>query len=967
MKIAAIALILTITMSVAGQPKMQANEPRQPLPSCVVGTGLTRCYDNRSEIAPPKAGQPFYGQDAQYQAVQPAYKDNGDGTVTDLNTGLTWIQKPPTDKYSWTDAAKVVAGLNSRNFAGHGDWRLPNTKELYSIINHSKGWPYIDTKFFVCELSPQVEDQVKNTQYWSSDKSVTAGGRTEAFGVNFATGHIKAYAIGMWSYVRCVRGNADHGKNDFVDNKDQTIADRATGLMWSKEDSRKGLNWEEALAWAATKNQESYLGHNDWRLPNVKEMQSIVDYGRIPDAANATNVGTAINPLFSCTPITNQEGATDCPYYWTSTSCYHGPASPEYRFAWYVSFGRAKSTTSSDGPGGGPRGHLVAEAGAIRYDAKVKGGGGGPGGGGERIYNYVRLVRGGNVAFAAAAGTVATTRPAIAEPKSTPAPVTPAGPGGGFQLIRPFASVKMNLTEDQLKQIAELEKEAKTKLDKILTPEQQKTLQEARPPRPGQGQGRPGTQGGQSPTGGPSGAKRTNDGARVETPPGDTASDIAPVAMTKPSASASVPSTPPNVLVIIVDDLGWGDVSYHKGTLSTPNIDRLAKDGVELARFYAYPVCSPTRAALITGQMPRRYGIVTPLGPRQAGIPTGIPTLPGTFQLAGYQTSLIGKWHIGTTSPPNKSGFDHFYGFMGPQVDYFKHTNQAGGIDWQRDGETVNEEGYSTFLLADEAIHQIEHRDPKRPFFFEVAFNAPHFPLSAPEKYLAKHKDLGGRATYAAIVDALDVSIGRVLAVLDKQGLRDNTLVLFFSDNGAGPREGGSNGVLRSGKGSVYEGGIRTPCIVRWPGHVPQGTVSQQPVSTQDLFPTLAAATGVPMPAGAKLDGKNMWPALREGRVVPRDPFLIATTDIALIDSDWKLIETQDGQQSLYHISSDISETTDLIKREPETARRLIAKLAELKKDLPATTQRPGPGSGAGPGGGRGRPGGPPGAAGMAR
>ena len=427
------------------------------------------------------------------------------------------------------------------------------------------------------------------------------------------------------------------------------------------------------------------------------------------------------------------------------------------------------------------------------------------------------------------------------------------------------------------------------------------------------------------------------------------------------AGSAEQSTAAPNVLILVVDDLGWGDVSFHKGTLSTPNIDRLAKDGVELGRFYAYPVCSPTRAALVSGQMPRRFGIVNPLGPRQPGMPAGLITLPGTFQSAGYQTSLIGKWHVGTASPPNKSGFDHFYGFMGPQVDYFKHTNQMGDIDWQRDGQMVNEEGYSTFLLADEAIRQIERRDPKRPFFFEVAFNAPHFPLSAPEEYVTKHKDFGGRATYAAVVDALDVSIGRVLAALDKQGLRENTLVLFFSDNGAGPREGGSNGILRSGKGSVYEGGIRTPCVIRWPGHVPQGTVSQQPVSAQDLFPTLAAAAGVPVPAGAKLDGRNMWPALHEGRVIAREPFLIATFDIALIDGEWKLIESQDGQHSLFHISSDISETTDLLAREPETARRLIAKLGELKKDLPAATQRPGPG------GGGGRPPGPRGAAGVVR
>jgi len=369
----------------------------RPLSYPIVDTGQTKCYDNRSEIAPPKPAQPFYGQDAQFQGVQPAYKNNDNGSVTDLNTGLMWIQKPPTYKYTWTDATNVAVWLNERNFAGHNDWRLPNVKELYSIINHSKGWPYIATNYFVCELSPHIQDQVKNTQYWTCNKLMTTGGRTEAFGVNFATGHIKAYASGMASYVRCVRGNPNYGKNDFVDNKDQTITDRATGLMWSKGDSKKGMNWEAALAWVQAKNRENYHGHNDWRLPSVRELQSIVDYVRLPEAAASTNVATAINPLFRCTPITNQEGNVDCPYYWTSTSCYHGPSNREYRSAWYVAFGRSQSPAGNDGPGANrQRSRLVAEAGATRYDAKVKGGsGGGPGGGGERIDNYVRLVRGG--------------------------------------------------------------------------------------------------------------------------------------------------------------------------------------------------------------------------------------------------------------------------------------------------------------------------------------------------------------------------------------------------------------------------------------------------------------------------------------------------------------------------------------------------------------------------------------------
>jgi len=397
LSVLALATSTTLAFAAAGRP----------LPYPVVDTGQTKCYDNRGEIAAPRAGQPFYGQDAQYHGIQPSYKDNNDGTVTDLNTGLMWIRKPPTDKCSWTDASKAAASLNAHRFAGHSDWRLPTAKELYSIINHSKGWPYIDTNRFVCELAPRIEDQVKNTQYWTSDKSAAMGGRTEAFGVNFATGHIKAYPAGMPSYVRCVRGNPDYGRNDFRDNNDGTVTDRATGLTWQQADSGHGLNWEEALAWAQAKDREKYLGHNDWRLPNAREMQSIVDYARITDAANPTSVTMAIHPLFRCSAITNEEGNADCPYYWTSTSCYHGPTNPEYRNAWYVSFGRSRIFPDS-GPGiGRALSRRVAEAGAIRYDAKVKGGPGGgprggPGGGGERIYNYVRLVRGGEATTAGA-------------------------------------------------------------------------------------------------------------------------------------------------------------------------------------------------------------------------------------------------------------------------------------------------------------------------------------------------------------------------------------------------------------------------------------------------------------------------------------------------------------------------------------------------------------------------------------
>jgi len=394
----------------------------------------------------------------------------------------------------------------------------------------------------------------------------------------------------------------------------------------------------------------------------------------------------------------------------------------------------------------------------------------------------------------------------------------------------------------------------------------------------------------------------------------------------------------PNVLVLMVDDLGWNGVGFHNPKSTTPNLDQMARESVELQRFYTCPVCSPTRAALLTGQMPRRLGIVDVVTPQQTGLPAGIATLPATFRAAGYQTSLIGKWHLGSTNPPMKQGFDHFFGFLGAEIDYFKHTNQRGATDWQRDGKTVQQEGYSTYLFADEAIRQIKEHDARHPFFMEVAFNAPHNPFQAPEDLVARHKDDGG--VYPAMIEAMDKSIGRILAALDEQGLRDRTLVLFFSDNGASLRTS-SNAPLSKGKDTVYEGGIRTPCLIRWPGHVPAGTVSQQPVAVHDLFPTLAAAAGVALPGNTKLDGVSQWTSLQAGKAMDREPFLITSYDTALIDGDWKLIEWSDGRRSLFNLRSDISESRDEFAGKPEVAERLSARLEVLKKDLPVVGGRP--------------------------
>ena len=408
---------------------------------------------------------------------------------------------------------------------------------------------------------------------------------------------------------------------------------------------------------------------------------------------------------------------------------------------------------------------------------------------------------------------------------------------------------------------------------------------------------------------------------------------------------ATAQTTKPNVVIIIADDLGWNDIGTRNPKIVTPNLVKLAKEGVELQRFYGYPVCSPARAGLLTGVLPRRLGLVNIIMPGQAGITKATPALPAKLKSAGYTTSLVGKWHLGNQNPSSAVGFEHFYGFMGGEVDYLKHTDMRGKLDWQRDGKQIEESGYTTYLFADEASKQIRNRDKAKPFFLQVAFNAPHVELAAPEDLVAKHKSDG---LYGAVVEGLDVGIGRILTTLDEQGLRDNTLVIFVSDNGA-PRRTGSNAPLRGYKGSVDEGGIRTPAIVRWPKRVPAGVKLDQPIAIIDLFPSIAAALNLPLNAELKIDGVNQWSAIAGGKTLPRPPFLVASSDIALFDGDWKLVETNAGQRALYNLKADISEAKDLLVTQPEQAAKLGAQLDILKKDLPAYS-----GGNIGPGGGKG-------------
>lgn len=344
-----------------------------------IASGQTTLYnDEGNVISGISSGDSFYGQDANYlNGATMSYTNNGDKTTTDNNTGLMWQQVPSSSDYTWQEAKDYCENLV---FAGYDDWRMPSCKELYSISNFGLGWPYLNTDYFSL-ASGQV---TKDEQYWSSDYYVgvtVEGGSKSAMGVNHVTGHIKAYSADSsgpvgGKYVRAVRGGA-YGTNEFKDNANGTISDTNTGLMWLQDDSLTPMDWENALSYA---ENFTYAGFSDWRLPNVKELQGIVDYSYSPSATIASKIGPAINPIFNCTPITNEAGNSDYGYYWTSTSANFKSGEPYY-YAWYVAFGMAVNGEGLDFHG----------AGGVRFDTKVEGG---PlGEGGERYYNYVRLVR----------------------------------------------------------------------------------------------------------------------------------------------------------------------------------------------------------------------------------------------------------------------------------------------------------------------------------------------------------------------------------------------------------------------------------------------------------------------------------------------------------------------------------------------------------------------------------------------
>jgi arylsulfatase A-like enzyme len=406
----------------------------------------------------------------------------------------------------------------------------------------------------------------------------------------------------------------------------------------------------------------------------------------------------------------------------------------------------------------------------------------------------------------------------------------------------------------------------------------------------------------------------------------------------------------PNIVLIVSDDQGYADSSCyeHPKEVDTPNIDRLAAEGVRLTNGYASAyICAPTRAGLLTGRYQQRFGFYTG-GDSRVGLPLNEVTVADLLKKQGYATAVIGKWHVGIEPEyhPLKRGFDEFYGFLGHGAhDYFKLqiTNEYNSI--YRNDKRINDTGYLTDNLGREAVSFIE-RHQKRPFFLYLPFNAVHWPLQAPQKYI-KRFDTGdeNRNIYLAMLTSMDEAIGKVLDALKRTGVDDNTLLIFFSDNGGARKNFANNGVLRDYKQSVYEGGIHVPFIVRWPGKLPKGAVCDEPVISLDIVPTICAAVGVKLPDDRVYDGKNMLPVLRAQTKKPLHKILFWDDGVkqwAVREGRWKLLFNREGSLELYDLQTDIGEKNNLAKQNPQIVKRLQQVYTAWKNQMPPQLSKAG-------------------------
>lgn len=420
----------------------------------------------------------------------------------------------------------------------------------------------------------------------------------------------------------------------------------------------------------------------------------------------------------------------------------------------------------------------------------------------------------------------------------------------------------------------------------------------------------------------------------------------------------------PDIVIVLADDLGWRDVGYHQSEIATPHIDALSRENVELDRFYVQPTCSPTRASLMTGHSPTRYGITRPLGKNEPeGLALDARILPQYFAALGYQPLMVGKWHLGNHRPaqfPQARGFEYFYGYLSGGVGYWDH-NHGGGHDWQRNGTTLREEGYATHLLTDDAVRQIRGRDPTRPLLLYVAFGAPHLPNEAPGETVARYASIPveKRRVHAAMVSELDAAIGRIRAALDEEGMTENTIFFFSSDNGGlspdatpapvvtaanaltslfdrpipwAPLEffvsnvedaASDNAPLPGGKMSIAEGGARVPAAIAWPGKL-EARRHEGFTTIADVLPTLLHAVAGPGAVPPGLDGRSRWDDLRGAEAsATADHLTVGIDGEALYRAPWKLVRSDPPR--LFDVYADPLEEQDLADANPELVAELEA------------------------------------------
>lgn len=410
----------------------------------------------------------------------------------------------------------------------------------------------------------------------------------------------------------------------------------------------------------------------------------------------------------------------------------------------------------------------------------------------------------------------------------------------------------------------------------------------------------------------------------------------------QPAAAAAEKASKPNIVVIVADDLGYGDLRSYGGSISTPNIDALATAGVRFTDFHANgPVCTPSRAALLTGRYPQRAQLNNALSASSnQGLNANQITVSEVLKSAGYRTGIVGKWHLGHLArfAPDQHAFDFFYGFLNGEIDYVNHLDSLGKLDWWKNTTPITENVYSTTAITREAVGFIQ-RNARQPFFLYVAYQAPHAPYQAPGDQPVRIPGQpksggteGNKANYPLMIQAMDRGIGSIMAALRAANLEQETFVFFLSDNGA--YAPGTNGPLRGGKGSLYEGGHRVPAIAYWPGRIAPG-VNRETVAAVDLFPTIIALTAAESSAAGNTDGTNIAPLMfgREAKMPARQLFWMYQGNTAAREGPWKLVNIK-GKTALFNLNADLGETTNVAAKYPGIATSLASALNRWKTEV---------------------------------